>query len=70
MDFVTPEYAIEEIISHKSKICKEAKISVFQFEEILDNFLSCILCFSVDMVNDSHIQKATNLVSSIDYKDI
>lgn len=48
MDLVTPEYAIEEIIFHKAKICKEAKVSASQFDEILDNFVSCILCFALD----------------------
>lgn len=70
LDFVTPEYAIEEIVSHKIKICKEAKVSASRFDETLDNFLSCILCFAVDMVSDLHVQQATNLVSSIDEKDI
>lgn len=69
IDFVTPEYAIEEIASHKIRICKSAGITISQFEEVLNNFLSCILSFTVDSVQASHVQHATDLTSSIDTKD-
>ena len=68
-DFVLPEYAIEEIALHKSKICRLAQISSAQFEQILDSFLSYVLCFSAEVVSKQDIVTAEKLVASIDEKD-
>src|SRR5215217_6299563 len=70
IDFVIPEYALEEIARHKIRICKETKTSLSQFEQILDALLANILRFSTDSIDLSDIQIAENLTSSIDIKDI
>lgn len=70
IDFVIPEYAIEEINAHKQRICKQSKTSLNQFEQVLEIFLSCILCFSTEAVKNSDIISADNLVADIDTKDI
>jgi predicted nucleic acid-binding protein len=70
IDFVIPEYALEEIARHKVRICKETKTTSLQFEQIFDALLVNILRFSTDSISQSDIQAAEKLVLSIDTKDI
>lgn len=69
IDFVTPEFAIEEIVLHTAKVCRGAKISEDQFKYILASLLSRILQFSPDSISQVHITKAQSLVETIDPKD-
>ena len=70
IDFVIPEYALEEIARYKLRICKETKTTSLQFEQIFDALLVNILRFSTDSISQSDIQAAEKLVLSIDAKDV
>lgn len=70
IDFVIPEYAIEEINLHKQKICKLTNTFSTLFEKLKNDILSKTLLFSSDAVNHEDIEKAKQLISSIDIKDM
>jgi predicted nucleic acid-binding protein len=70
IEFVTPEYAIEEINLHKLRICKATKIPVPTFEASLSKILSHVLSFSGDGVSEADILQAEKITAAIDRKDI
>jgi predicted nucleic acid-binding protein len=70
IDFVIPEFTLEEINLHKSKICKHAGISASHFDDVLKLFSSYILKFSSDSVGLQHIKAADAWAASIDNKDV
>lgn len=69
IDFVVPDYLIEEINSHKAKICKLTETSPVLFEQLKNDVLSKTLLFSTDTISQEDIKKAERLTSSIDVKD-
>jgi predicted nucleic acid-binding protein len=70
VDFIIPDYALTEIGLHKTRICKEAKIPIPLFDQLLEKLLSPVLVFSADSIDISHIEKAGKLTMSVDAKDI
>lgn len=69
IDFVIPEFAIQEISLHKTRICKESEIEISLFENLLGGFLSNILIFSHDLVDINSAEEAKKLATGIDLKD-
>lgn len=70
IEFVTPDYTLEEIRLHKNRICKETSLLPSTYMYLLDELLSNILVFSSDVVSTSAIKAASSLVASIDEKDM
>jgi predicted nucleic acid-binding protein len=70
IDFIVPEYAIEEINLHKIRVCKETRTTVPLFEQSLDTILSNVLRFSSDAISHTDIAKAEEITISIDSKDV
>jgi predicted nucleic acid-binding protein len=69
IDFIVPDYALEEIDSHKLRICKKTNTSTFDFDQLADKLLSQVLVYSSDSVDATHIEKAHGLTLSVDFKD-
>jgi len=69
IDFIVPDYALEEIALHKLRICKETNTPAPFFDKLLEKLLSQGLVFSSDSINAAHIEKAGKLTLSVDRKD-
>lgn len=69
IDFIVPDYALEEIALHKLRICKETNTPAPFFDQLLERLLAQALVFSSDSINSAHIEKAGKLTLSVDVKD-
>lgn len=70
IEFVIPEYAVEEINLHKLRICRETKTHVSTFEASLASILSNVLHFSVDAISEADVVQAEKITAAIDRKDV
>ncbi len=69
VDFVLPEYAIEEIELHKSRICTVTNTSPADFDKIKDLLLPKFIVFSAELIDKTTLNKAIILTKDIDEKD-
>lgn len=69
IELVIPDYALDEIKKHRSRICAERGIPSSFFSEMLDKIIFGVLVFSTDMLSNETLLKAENIVSSIDPND-
>lgn len=65
IDFVVPDYLIEEINSHKAKICKLTETSPVLFEQLKNDVLSKTLLFSTDTISQEDIKKQNDLLRQL-----
>ncbi len=69
MDFVLPEYALEEINNHKVRICYKSKIDLNLFNENLFDLIRFMNLLSYQELNKEIIIQAQELTADIDKKD-
>jgi predicted nucleic acid-binding protein len=69
IDFVLPEYALEEINNHKVRICYKAKVDLNLFNENLLDLIRFMNLLSYTELNKEIILKANELTKDIDKKD-
>jgi predicted nucleic acid-binding protein len=69
LDFVIPEYALEEISFHKIRICAKAKKDVKEFENNLSVLLKTITVLSINEISNTDFLTAEELTKQIDIKD-
>jgi predicted nucleic acid-binding protein len=69
LDFVIPEYALEEINAHKIRICTKAKKEIKQFENNLFILLKTITVLSINEISNTDFLTAEKLTKQIDIKD-
>ena len=70
LEFVLPEYAIEEVNSNKEKICQFSRISASDFDNNFNLLLPYLPVLSSTEINIDDIEMATKLAGLIDKKDI
>jgi predicted nucleic acid-binding protein len=69
LDFVIPEYALEEINTHKIRICTKAKKDIKQFENNLFLLLKTITVLSINEISNTDFLTAEEITKQIDIKD-
>ncbi len=69
IDFIVPDYALEEISLHKARICKETKMQAPDFDKLQEKLLSGVFVFSSESISAIQIEKANKLTLSVDVKD-
>jgi predicted nucleic acid-binding protein len=69
IDFVLPEYALEEINNHKVRICDKAKVDLNLFNENLFDLIRFMNLLSYKELNKDVIVEANKLTADIDKKD-
>jgi predicted nucleic acid-binding protein len=69
IDFVLPEYALEEINNHKVRICYKSKVGLNTFNENLFDLIRFMNLLSYKELNKVIILKANELTADIDKKD-
>lgn len=69
INFVLPEYALEEINNHKMRVCYKSKVDLDLFNENLFNLVHFMNLLSYKELNREIITKAHELTSDIDKKD-
>lgn len=69
VDFVLPEFALQEISIHKNRICEKSNISAKIFGKTLEGILNNLLIFSDELVDSKTSAKAIKLATEIDMKD-
>lgn len=70
LDFVIPEYALEEINNHKERICKKAKKETKIFENNLSQLLNNITVLSISEISNKDFLAAEELTKDVDIKDV
>lgn len=68
-ELVIPDYALEEIKRHRSRICHERGVSSSFFTEMLSKITFRLLVFSTEMLSNETLLQAVALTSSIDPND-
>ena len=69
IDFVLPEFAIEELNNHKVRICFKANVGLELFNENLLDLIRFVNLISHNELNKEIIIKAQELTIDIDPKD-
>jgi predicted nucleic acid-binding protein len=69
IDFVAPQFVVEEIQLHQAKICRAANISIAIFKSLFNAIKQQLFIFSDDMIDVEHLNKALLLTKTIDEKD-
>jgi predicted nucleic acid-binding protein len=69
IDFLIPDYALEEITKHKFALCKNTGYSISQFDKLLSQCCDNATIFSVEDISTSIFQQAAELTSNIDFND-
>ena len=68
-EFYLPEFALEEIEKHKSKICKRSGLTETEFTLTLNILLSSVSVVPYSRIQE-FIEEATELIGDIDELDI
>jgi predicted nucleic acid-binding protein len=69
INFVLPEYALEEINNHKVRVCYKSKVDLNLFNENLFDLIRFMNLLSYKELNKEIIEKANELTEDIDKKD-
>ena len=69
IDFLIPDYALEEINKHKLALCKNTGYSIVQFERLLYQCCENASIFSVADIPTDIFQQAAELTRNIDIND-
>ncbi len=69
IDFITPEFAIKEIINNHERICQQVKINTTFFKINLDLILQNVHILPDAEIKAIHITDAENLTKNIDTDD-
>lgn len=69
IDFLIPDYALEEINKHKLAVCKNTGYSTFQFDKLLYQCCENATIFSVADISTDIFQQAADLTRNIDIND-
>lgn len=69
IDFVVPQFIMEEIELHQTKIIKAAKITKPIFQSLFTAIKENLLIFSDDLIDEESLDKAIALTKNIDEKD-
>ena len=69
IDFLIPDYALEEINKHKLSLCKNTGYSIVEFDRLLYQCCENAAIFSVADISTDIFQHAAELTRNIDIKD-
>ncbi len=69
IEFVLPEYALEEITEHENEICTEYDISPAVFQVRLDKISKGLLIFSSNLLDNDILYRAEQIVRQVDIDD-
>lgn len=69
-DFITPEYALEEMKLNKEAVCHTAGITPLQFNAAFNLLIPYFLIIKNSEMNSEVVQYAKELAGSIDNKDV
>lgn len=69
IELVLPQFALEETLIHKNKICKKLKIPENIFDETLDRIKEINLIYSLDILSAKNTSAAYAIASDIDPND-
>jgi predicted nucleic acid-binding protein len=69
IDFLIPEYAIQETLTQKHKLANEFNISDNLFESFIKHLNDVALIYSQEFISDKDFAKANEIVEKIDPKD-
>lgn len=69
MQFIAPDFLLEEIEEHLPEILKNTKLTKKQAKALLKDFTQNITFFKLDDIPQRNIEKAQRIVESIDPDD-
>ena len=69
IDFLIPDYALEEINKHKLALCKNTGYSIVEFDRLLYQCCENAAIFSVADISTDIFQQAAELTKNIDIND-
>jgi len=69
IQFLAPDYVIDEINEHSNEILFELNISKREFQERFSSLLNSIKIIKTAEISNAHLQKAIEIVKDIDPKD-
>lgn len=69
IDFLIPDYALEEITNHKLALCKNTGYSIAQFDRLLLKCCNNATITSVADISSAIFQQAEDLTRNIDIND-
>lgn len=68
--FVSPNFLFTEIFKHKEKLLKHSKLTEAELLELLNNLLSTIQFIPYNFISAQSLQKAIELCTGVDMKDV
>ncbi len=68
--FVSPNFLFTEIFKHKEKILKHSKLTEPELLELLNNLFSTVQFISHNFISAQSLQKAIELCTGVDMKDV